>query len=284
VKNDSNSFSDMIPAYLANRMSVDERQSFDLELSRNKALRKEVRDLAPIYQSVMIADQLGSGHVEAHSLVAFAEGSEGLDEATRYKIEAHIELCPECRERVELCRSAADSIKAFVWRMPGSAFSERWFKRVTDLMFPARIVLRPLHMYCTVAALAVLLIFAGVQWDSDRVAVQSFNIRHVAERGVDGSDELSTIAVAPSCEYIELTVSIDIKIGCHYRWELFNHEAQSHPNTPYVRDTTPVALLIPVDYLVEGTNTRRVSEVLRAGDIHKPDTSSIDFNVSFFDK
>ena len=114
--------------------------------------------------------------------------------------------------------------------------------------------------------------------------MQSFDdLKYIAERGVDGSDKVRTFSIDPSCEFIEFTVLLDVKVDGHYRWSLFNHKHKLSPAIPFVRDELPFALMIPVDYLAEGLNTLRVSEVLQPDEVYKPDTFNIEFIVSFSD-
>lgn len=277
-------YSDLIPDYLGNKMTTQQRQAFEIELSKNTELKDEVSDLVPIYLSVSLVDQLAAGHISVELLTLYAEESSEFDDATRDEIKVHLDRCPECREEVELCREViraseiAQENETMVIEL-----GESWLKRVVDFLFPARVVVRTAYAYSAVAALAVLIYVGFGLRDPGGPAWQSYKIKPVAERDAAISRVIQTIEVQQSHDFIELAVLLDLKTGSQYRFTVLNAENELSPVVPYVKYEIPFALLIPTDYLAEGKNTLRVVEVQQAGETHKPDTFNIGFIVRYSD-
>jgi len=260
---------DMIVKYLADKMTPEERRSFEDKLKADDNLRNELKELSYIYTGTFILDSINTGHIDSESLVDYAENPSSFDKDSYDEIRSHIETCADCREEFELCRQTyADS------RVDPERTGESLFAKIGRALFTPRLIFRPVYGMLLLVLLSIPIYLST----SIFLAKHAETITCRIESGTRATGIENYIIVKSNTKTVRLKFMIPVSNECIYDFMLYDPENKlrltKHNNIPQKRFTFEVL----TTYLIPGNNLLVVKEL--KNDVEQ-ESFELYFNVEF---
>ena len=93
---------ELLPLYLTNKLTPDERRSVEEALQSSQELKKVLRNLKHIQHAVLLEEKYATeNHPTSEEIVFYAE-RQGLDPTRRLEIGKHIQACNDCCEELNM--------------------------------------------------------------------------------------------------------------------------------------------------------------------------------------
>lgn len=282
---DSSLFRELIPAYLKNELSAQQLGDFEAALAGDDDLRQEMQDAAHLYVGIMVADKIDAGHIDAEQLAIYGTQPEELGDETRQEINEHLKVCADCSAELKLCRLADTEPNE------SPATARGLFGRFLDLFMLRQAGLRqaglrqvgfrPVLTYTVVLLVAVATSYRVGLFQATDGEIPSFAL---SSRQFRGQEDRNLIEINKDQAVIEMRLTLPTREGSVYTFEIIDAHGASVLMYPGRLHQIPFALLVPSDYLTDGTYTiRAVEESALEETERKPDTILVEVDVNVID-
>jgi hypothetical protein len=269
--NERERLEELIPAYLDDRLSPDDRTRMEAALREDAKLREEVAEQRRLLVGLDLLAEVRGEHIDSELLALYADADSDLDDSERDEIDAHLKQCHECREELELC------LKVVALPERGTSVPRAsWIQILVDKLFPVSFAVRPVVVYAT-----LLMVMFGVYyvWDRDRSALVTaarFELSSVEVRG-EAAD--SILILEPHHEVLVLDLVLPTREGQTYDLTLVDVTGSPVLTYHAIPHALPLTVEVPATAVSAGDYVWHITESGTAG--APPDTIWARFAIEY---